>query len=173
VSIVVQVLAAAAFLLIAFSIFRFAMGLRWAKVSREAARKEAEHEGRKVVAELPLPSGDVAFLVEDATAFAWGERRVEKAGIVGLRMRLNGGVLAEWVREGVRLRAPEPTEEYEGRERWDVAVFAADGSHEIIPCGVLREGVSREVAATVFEALRRTLTGLGETALGQLSRISR
>lgn len=156
-SVLVQVLAAAAFLLIAFSLFRFALGLRWAKVSREAARAEVEHTGGKIVAELPLPSGEVAFLTEDATGFAWGDRRVEKARIAGVRMRLNGGVLAELAQDGVRLPPPEPPEEYEGRERWDVAVFAADGRLEAIPCGVLREGVSREVAATVFEAVKRSM----------------
>ena len=160
-SVLVQVLAGVALLLAAFSVFRFAMGLRWAKVSREAARTQAEQTGRKIVAELPLPSGEVALLVEEGAAFAWGDRRLEKAGIVGVRMRLNGGVLAEFAKEGVRLRAPEPSEEYEGRERWDVAVFAADGSHEVIPCGVLREGVSREVAATVFAAVRRAVRDPG------------
>ena len=157
VSVLVQLVAAAAFLLLAFSVFRLAMGLRWAKVSREAARAEGLAAGRRVVAELPLPSGEVAFLMEDAAGFAWGDRRCEKAGIAGVRMRLNGGVLAEFAKDGVRLPAPEPPEEYEGRERWDVALFAADGFLEAIPCGVLREGVSREVAGTVFEAVKRAV----------------
>ena len=154
-TVLVQVVAAAAFLLFAFSLFRFAMGLRWAKVSREAARSEVLDAGQRLVAELPLPSGEVAFLVEDATGFAWGEERCPKARIAGVRMRLNGGVMAEFARDGVRLPSPEPPEEYEGRERWDVALFAADGFLGAIPCGILREGVSREVATIVFDAVKR------------------
>jgi hypothetical protein len=156
----VQVLAGAILLFLLFSLFRFAMGLRWAKVSRETARAEVEGEGRRVVAELPLTTGEVVLLTEDERGFSWGAgSRVDKSGLVGVRMRLNGGVLAEHAREGVRLPPPEPSEEYEGRERWDVAVFAADGSVTSIPCGVLREGVSREVAATVFAAVKRAVAG--------------
>jgi hypothetical protein len=150
----VQVLAAAVFFLVLFSLFRFAMGLRWAKLSREAGRASLEESGQKVVAELPLPSGEVVFLVEDEEAFAWGTTRVAKASLIGARLRMNGGVLAEHAREGKRLPPPEPPEEYEGGERWDVALYGMDGWVASIPCGVLREGVSREVAATVFEAVR-------------------
>ncbi|HVQ29021.1 MAG TPA: hypothetical protein VMV21_05545 [Vicinamibacteria bacterium] len=154
-SVLVQVVAAAAFVMFAFSLFRFSMGLRWAKVSREAARKEVLGTGQRLLAELPLPTGEVAFLLEDATAFAWGQERCLKALVHGVRMRLNGGVLAEFVKDGVRLPSPEPPEEYEGRERWDVALFGADGFLAAIPCGNLREGVSREVATIVFEAVKR------------------
>ena len=156
-NVVIQIVAAVAFLLFAFSLFRLSMGLRWAKVSREAARNEVLDRGGRLLAELPLPSGEVAFLVEDATGFAWGEERCEKARVEGVRMRLNGGVLAEFVKEGVRLPSPEPPEEYEGRERWDVALFGTEGLLAAIPCGILREGVSREVAAIVFEAVKRGL----------------
>ena len=163
-SVLVQVVAAAAFLMFAFSLFRFSMGLRWAKVSREAARSEAQDGGQRLLAELPLPTGEVAFLLEDATAFAWGKERCEKSRIQGVRMRLNGGVLAEFVKDGVRLPSPEPPEEYEGRERWDVALFGADGFLGSIPCGILREGVSREVAAIVFEAVKRGVAGADRSA---------
>jgi hypothetical protein len=168
--VLIQLLAGAVLLFLVFSLFRFAMGLRWAKVSREAARAAAEDAGRQVVAELPLPTGEVAFLVEDAQSFAWQDRRVAKAGIFGVRMRLNGGVLAEHARDGVRLPPPEVGEEYEGRERWDVAVFSADGALSSIPCGVLREGVSREVASTVFAAVKRAmLRGGGPASSGASS----
>jgi hypothetical protein len=152
---VIQILAFAVFLFVLFSLFRFAMGLRWAKVSRESERASAEGEGRRVVAELPLASGEVTFLAEDPLAFSWGEIRVAKADVAGVRMRLNGGVLAEHARDGVRLPSPSPPEEYEGRERWDVALYGTEGLLASIPCGVLREGVSREVAATVFAAVKR------------------
>jgi hypothetical protein len=153
----VQVVAAFAFVLVLFSLFRLAMGLRWAKVVRETARAEAGGEGRRLLAELPLASGEVVFLVEDESALAWGEERCDKSRIAGVRMRLNGGVLAEHASPGVTLPPPEASEEYEGRERWDVALFSRDGFLASIPCGVLREGVSREVASTVFEAVRRVV----------------
>jgi hypothetical protein len=156
----VQVLAGAILLFLLFSLFRFAMGLRWAKVSRETARAELEGQGRRVVAELPLATGEVVLLTEDEDGFYWGAGgRVSKTALLGVRMRLNGGVLAEHVREGKHLPPPEASEDYEGRERWDVAVFAEDGSVTSIPCGVLREGVSREVAATVFETVKRAMAG--------------
>jgi hypothetical protein len=153
----IQIVAAALFLFVLFTLFRFAMGLRWAKLSREAGRASAAEAGRRVVAELPLPSGEVVFLVEDAEAFAWGTTRVMKAAVAGARMRLNGAVLAEHARERARLPPPEPPGEYEGGERWDVALYGEDGYLASIPCGVLREGVSREVAAAVFEAVRRAI----------------
>jgi hypothetical protein len=66
-------------------------------------------------------------------------------------------VLAEHALEGLRLPPPAPPEEYEGRERWDVALYGRDGLLESIPCGALREGVSREVAATVFAAVKTAI----------------
>jgi hypothetical protein len=53
------------------------------------------------------------------------------------------------------LPAAPPAEEYEGRERWDVLLHLREGRTESVPCGTLREGVSREIAARVFEAVRR------------------
>ena len=49
---------------------------------------------------------------------------------------------------------PPPAEGYEGRERWDVFIYCRDRT-EAVPCGSLREGVSREIAGRVFEAVRR------------------
>jgi len=154
---IVQILALGIFLFLLFSLFRFAMGLRWAKVVREGDRAAVEKAGRRVVAELPLSSGEVAFLTEEPLAFSWAERRVAKAELAGVRMRLNGGVLAEHALDGVRLPPPTPPEEYEGRERWDVALYGRDGLLDAIPCGALREGVSREVAATVFAAVKKAI----------------
>jgi hypothetical protein len=152
--VLIQILATAVLVFVLFSLFRFAMGLRWAKVSREAARSEIEAAGRRVVAELPLATGETALFVEDGVGFAWPGTRVLKSTIRGARLRLNGGILAEHAGEGVRLPAPDAAEDYEGRERWDVAVFTEDGAVAVIPCGSLREGVSREVASAVFAAVR-------------------
>ena len=73
-------LAALALLLVAlWRVFRLAMGLRFAKVSREEARAAEEGSGRSVVAELPLSDAEVVFLVEDAEAFRWGRAHVAQA----------------------------------------------------------------------------------------------
>jgi len=149
-------LAALALLLIAlWRVFRLAMGLRFAKVSREEARAAEEGSGRKVVAELPLSDAEVVFLVEDADAFRWGGARLAKRDISGARLMVNGAVLQEFAAPGEVLPVPESPEEYEGRERWEVRVFGRDASPTVIPCGTLREGISREIAGRVFEAVKR------------------
>ena len=60
---------------------------------------------------------------------------------------------------GRPLPDPPAPEDYEGRERWDVALYLTDGRTEPVPCGSLREGVSREIAIRVFEAVRAATTG--------------
>ncbi len=148
-------LAALALLLIAlWRVFRLAMGLRFAKVSREEARAAEEGSGRMVVAELPLSDAEVVFLVEDADAFRWGRAHVTKRDIGGARLMVNGAVLQEFRAPGESLPAPEPPEEYEGRERWEVRVFRRGGGATAIPCGTLREGISREIAGRVFAAVQ-------------------
>jgi hypothetical protein len=148
---------AAALLLAAalWMLFRFAMGLRWAKVSRERARETAEAHGRRVVAEIPLAGDELVFFEEDAGAFHWAGQRASKADLEGARLLLNGNVVGSAMRAGSALPAPPLAEEYEGRERWDVLFYLRGGRTAQVPCGTLREGVSREIAARVFEAARR------------------
>ena len=159
--VLIQVLAFAAFLAVLFSLFRYAMGMRYTKVVREAERKAAEAEGRRVVAELPLSSGQVLIFTEAPLHFAWGEHRVAKSDITGVRLRLNGGILAEHTREGIRLPPPSLPDEFEGRETWDVTLYCPEGPLASIPCGTLREGVSREVASTVFAAVQKAIASPG------------
>ncbi len=151
---IVLALVAIAFVLSLWSLFRFAMGLRLAKRRRERARLAEEQEGRRVVAEIPQ-GDDVVFFIEDAAGFAWGSQHAARADVIGARMLLNGGVMGTWTRPGASLPEPPPAEEYEGRERWDVLVYERSGAVRIVPCGTLREGVSREIASRVFEAIRR------------------
>ena len=147
-------IAALALLLVAlWLLFRFSMALRWSKVVREGSRSAEESRGRKVVAEIPLPEG-LLFFLEDDAGFYWGGSQARKREVVGARMLLNGGVIGSFSRAGVVLPDPPPAEEYEGRERWDVLVYC-QGRTEAVPCGSLREGVSREIASRVFEAVRR------------------
>ena len=152
-------IAAAALLLVSlWSLLRLALGLRWAKVSREAERRGEEERGRLVLAELPLPSGDVRLLLEDDLAFRWGADSAAKEAIVGARMVMNGGVLAECARPSFALPSPVPPDEFDGHERWEVVVYLAEGGVTAIPCGSLREGVSREIAGRAFEAVRLALS---------------
>ena len=58
----------------------------------------------------------------------------------------------------INAHVPEPqsAEDFEGRETWDVVLYLEDGATRVVPCGTLREGVSREIAARVFRATRTT-----------------
>jgi hypothetical protein len=151
----IQLLAGLALLAALWMLFRFAMGLRWAKVSREEARSEAEAHGRRVVAEIPLSGEELAFFQEDHQRFHWEAQSVVKAEITGARLLLNGNVVGALSRPGAHLPEMPAAEEYEGRERWDVLLYLQSGDSRRVPCGTLREGVSREIAARVFEAVRR------------------
>jgi hypothetical protein len=151
---IILTVAALLFAFLLWSLFGLAMGLRESKRVREAARAAEERSGRRVVAEIPLADG-VVFFTEDAGAFAWGAESVPRAEVSGARMLLNGAVMAMSSRPGASLPAPPAAEEYEGRERWDVILYLADGRARVVPCGTLREGVSREIAARVFAAVGR------------------
>jgi len=137
-----------------WALFRLAMGLRWAKALREADRRSEEGRGRRVVAEIPLAQ-DVVLFLEDDERLYWSGQEVRRAEIAGARLLLNGGVIAAFSRNGFRLPDPPPPEEFEGRERWDVVLYLEGGAERVVRCGEVREGVSREAAAGVFEAARR------------------
>src|SRR5436309_5330759 len=140
-------------LLLLWMVFRFAMGLRWAKVSREAARAAEQARGRRVVAEIPLSEDELVFFGEDEAGFYWGGRQSRKRDLAGARLLLNGAVVASSSRPGERLPDPPPPEEHQGVEHWDVVLYLSGGRSEPIPCCSLREGVSRELATRVFEAV--------------------
>ena len=150
---IIRIAAVIALLAALWILFRFAMALRWSKVVREGSRSTEESRGRKVVAEIPLPD-ELLFFLEDDAGFYWGGSQARKSEVSGARMLLNGGVIGSFGRQGAGLPDPPAAEEYEGRERWDVLIYCR-GRTEAVPCGSLREGVSREIAARVFEAIRR------------------
>jgi len=149
----IRAAAAVGFAGLVWVLFRFAMGLRWEMISREAARRAQTASGRRVVAELPVRTGDFLLFLETGSGFEWGGAALERTAIRGARVLLNGGVLDAFCREGA-LPDPTPPDDFEGKERWEVAVFLRDGSRTVIDCGGLREGVSREIAAKVFAAIR-------------------
>jgi hypothetical protein len=122
-------------------------------VAREGSRSAEESRGRRVVAEIPLPD-ELLFFLEDDAGFYWGRSEARKSEVKGARMLLNGGVIGSFSRPGTALPDPPAAEQYEGRERWDVLIYCG-GRTEAVPCGSLREGVSREIAARIFAAVRR------------------
>ena len=156
----IKIAALLALLALLWSLFRLSMGLRWAKVSRESARREEEGRGRRIVAELPSSDGTLGFFAEDHAGFYWPAGEAGKSGLRGARLLLNGGVIAAVTRAGEALPDPPVPEPFEGRERWEVVLYATGGRHTIA-CGTVREGVSREIATRVFEAVRAALGGGG------------
>lgn len=153
-----------------WALFRLAMALRWAKAEREAARRSEEGRGRRVVTEIPLAQDVVLFLQDDERLY-WSGQQVRRAEIAGARLLLNGGIIAAFNRNGFRLPDPPPPEEFEGRERWDVMLYLEGGADRVVRCGEVREGVSREAAARVFEAARRGAKG-GPTNAPRVDRAS-
>jgi hypothetical protein len=151
----IRFLALLALLLALWTLFRFAMGLRYAKVEREVARRDEEARGRRVVAEIPDREGLTLFL-EDHAGFYWGADEARKSEILGARLTLNGGVMAACARPGFALVEPSTPAEAEG-EAWQVAIHMTDGRRRVVDCGKLREGVSREIATRAFEAVRRAI----------------
>jgi len=158
-SVITTLVAAALLALFLWSLFRFAMGLRYAKLSREEARRAFAAQGREVVAELPQPSGDVVLFLEDAEAFYWAASEARKGDVLGAQLLLNGRAIDALARPGARLEAGPPEDDEEGRERWDVVLHLAGREPETVACGHLREGISREAATRVFEAVKRAVEG--------------
>jgi hypothetical protein len=153
----VQILAAAGLAALLWTLLRLALGLRQAKVAREETRRTEEGQGRRVVAEIPLANDRLVLFLEDDQAFYWAGLTARKHDLLGARLTLNGGVMATVSRPGHALPEPSTPEEFEGRERWEVVLYTAAGGPLAVPCGSLREGVSREAATRVFESVRAAL----------------
>jgi hypothetical protein len=158
----IRTVALLAFVAFLWSLFRLAMGLRWSKVSREGARQEEEARGRRVVAELPAADGRLGFFAEDHAGFYWPRGEAGKSALRGARLLLNRGVVAAAARAAAALPDPPAPEPFEGGERWEVALYLAGDEIRMVDCGMLREGVSREIASRVFEAVRAAVASEGE-----------
>jgi hypothetical protein len=155
----IRILAASALAAFLWSVFRLAMGLRYSKIAREASRRDEEAAGRRIAAEIPGAEGDLTLFLEDAEGFYWRGSSTRKSGIVGVRLLLNGLAVGAASRGGAELPPLDPLPEDDGSERWEVRVDLTEGGVWVVPCGRLREGVSREIAARVYEAVRRSVTG--------------
>ena len=154
----VRILAGLALLALLFVLFRFAMSLRFARVLREEGRRDEEARGRRVVAEVPGPDGLLRLFTVDAAGFYFPGVALARERVAGVRLLLNGGVLAQAARAGFTLPDPVPPDrDVDERERWEVAAYLDDGAVRVIPCGSLREGVSRDIAAAVFREVKESL----------------
>jgi hypothetical protein len=160
----IKALALLALLALVWSLFRLSMGLRWAKLSREDARRAEETRGRRIVAELPSTDGTLGFFAADQAGFYWPAGEAARPAVLGARLLLNGSVIASASRPGARLPDPPVPEPFEGRERWEVALHLLGGETRTVACGTVREGVSREIATRVFEAVRSAVESGGGQA---------
>jgi len=150
----IEIIASLVLIVALFGFFRFAMGLRYAKILREQALQRESSRGRRVIAEVPTPEGTIELFREDDAEFYWSGDRISKRGLSGVRLVLNGAVMAQvQIPDAVLPVAPVP-EEFEGRERWEVVAYHATSDPTLIACGNLREGVSRDAARAVYDALK-------------------
>ena len=129
----IQIVAGVALAVVLFSIFRYAMALRSAKVARQSWREAEESRGRRIVAEIPGVGDDMTLFLEDDDGFYWGAEEVAKRQVAGGRLRLNRGILASWARPGVVLPEPQSAEDFEGRETWDVVLYLEGGATRVDP----------------------------------------
>lgn len=125
-------------------------------------RHEAERElGRTVIAELPVGS-ELRLFTGDETQFHLGDRSIDKAQIVAVRVLINGSPIASYVSSRwPAAAAAQPTsfeDRPEGiaRDRWDVAIESSDGV-TLVECGAIRERVSQELARHVYDVVRKEL----------------
>jgi hypothetical protein len=158
--VLIRLLAVLVLLVGLWAVFRMAMSLRYAKLLRDEERAREESRGRLVIAEVAADSGLELFLEDDAH-FHWKGRALPKSQVLGARLRLGGGLIATANRDGVTLPEPPPAVVEEGRGRWEVVLHLQGGVAESIECGALGEGVSRDIAGRVFEAVRRATTQPG------------
>jgi len=153
----VPALATLLLLIALLSAFRFAMGLRYAKLLREQALLEEAARGRRVVAEVPTSDGRILLFREDDERFYWAETSCAKRDVVAARLLLNGAVVGEVSAGDAALPGAPGLDPGDLRERWEVVAYRDGAAPLSIPCGSLREGVSRDAARAVFESLRSAI----------------
>jgi translation elongation factor EF-4 len=159
-----EVFAAAVALLLLFAAASLSTTLRGYRHRRRRAQDRQLTLGRTIVAELPT-SDDLVLFSEDAAAFYYGDRAIPKSSIVGARLLINGRPIAAVGERSHHDGADandaaivEVPEEGIPRDRWDVAI-ETDAATTIVECGSVRERVSQELGAAVFEAVKREVEG--------------
>ena len=156
-----DVVAAIVAVLLVFFALRLATSLTRDQITRRRLLRKLEAEGQSVIAEIPTDTG-LVFFTEDANAFRFGDRVIEKDLIQSARVLINGAAIAASAREGtnssdtVARDIVQEQDEGISRDRWDVAIVT---EHEttVVPCGAIREQISQEIARRVFGAVRQTI----------------
>jgi secondary thiamine-phosphate synthase enzyme len=100
-----------------FWLFRFAMGLRYAKLERERERSALLGQGRRPGRRGARRERRAGALRRGRCRLRSGDVSLAKAELVGVRLLVNGRVVDSRQRPGSELGASE-VEEHEGRERW-------------------------------------------------------
>ena len=132
---------------------------------RKGARDSERTAGHSIIAEIPAQD-DLVLFTEDPRQFHYGVRSIDKDRIATVRILINGATIAAYESarraSGNRAQMTTPAEPIDdrpegiARDRWDVAIEAADGTI-LVECGAIRERVSQELARAVFDAVKREL----------------
>lgn len=129
---------------------------------RRERERDAEHAlGRTIVAEIPADD-DLVLFTEDDKRFHYGEQSIDKDLIEAVRVLINGAPIVAAVSRAAASDAGRQATSFEdrpegiARDRWDVAIEAANGT-TIVACGAIRERVSQELARAVFDAVKRDM----------------
>jgi hypothetical protein len=124
----------------------------------DRARDSERRLGRTIVAELPT-NEDLVLFSEDETDFHYGDRSIDKGGIVAVRVLINGSPIAAVTSQRHPLNDAQPPTAFDdrpegiARDRWDVAIETVTGT-VLVEGGAIRERVSQELARTIFEAVK-------------------
>ena len=162
-------------ILVALGLFLFALGLastlRFHRLGRERERRELQAAGRKVIVEVPTRDGLTLFSAAE-DHFHWGETAIAKDDIRLVRVLINGSPIATHAAR----RCPSKdhgssgafTDRPDGiaHDRWDVLVRTEVGD-ALVECGSIREGVSRELARSVFDAIKADMEDRDASVLSQ------
>ena len=160
---VVAALVAAALIFVALSLLTT---LHVYRKRHRTLREQEIAQGRAIVVELPTDP-ELTLFTEDAEHFYYGRLAIDKRDIIAVRVLINGAPIAAFARSGqadvAAVRGEEAAElvlddRAEGilRDRWDVAIETASGTH-LIECGAIRERVSQELARKIFDAVSATI----------------
>jgi hypothetical protein len=148
--------------------------LRFYRQRQRTAREAQRAQGRTIIAELPT-SEDLVLFSEDDACFHYGDKSIEKHTIAAARVLIDGAPIVQVFSRRYGHRAAATPASFEdrpegiARDRWDVAIdtiskAAEPGSAEapittvLVECGAIRERVSQELARSVFEAVKRSIT---------------
>ena len=136
-----------------------ATSLQWYRRRHTRQRRFLEAQGRRVVAEVPVPDG-LAYFSEADEAFFWGDQLIPKDEIRAARILISGAPLSS-IRSSRFPASPETQASSTEpgaveRERWGVEIELGDAT-VLVECGSIRQQVSQELARSIYESVRRAI----------------